>query len=621
MRKAENVLEVIQKRGNQGKPLEDIYRQLFNPALYLRAYGRLSANDGAMTPGITAETIDDMSLDKIKKLIEKVRFERYQWTPVRRVYIPKKNGKLRPLGLPTWSDKLLQEVMRQILEAYYEPQFNTHSHGFRPKRGCHTALSEVTRNWTGTHWFIEGDISKCFDRLDHTVLMAILKEKLHDNRFIRLISNLLETGYMEDWRWNATLSGSPQGGVISPILSNIYLEKLDQYVETVLLPKYNYGEERRDNPEYSAITRLISQARQCGDKTLIHQLKLHKRQLPSHDPNDPNYRRLRYVRYCDDFLLGFIGPKSEAEEIKDQIRNFLWEQLKLELSEEKTLVTHSQTQAARFLGYELFCQQSNDRLDRNGRRCVNGNIALRVPNDVIKNKCALYMQKGRPERRPEMIADSDYSILSQYQSEYRGVVQYYSLAQDVFRLGKLHWVMETSLLKTLANKHKTSVAKMAAKYKSMTDTPYGIRKCLQVVVERDGNRTPLVAKFGGIPLRRQKTAVLVDQAPPHFITERNELLQRMLADKCEICGKTGECSVHHIHKLADLEKKGRAEKPAWVKHMIARRRKTLVVCRGCHTDIHNGKLSRQPNLKFVTGEPDDAKVSSPVRRGADGKVL
>ena len=591
MRKAENVLEVIQKRGNQGKPLEDIYRQLFNPALYLRAYGRLSANDGAMTPGITAETIDDMSLDKIKKLIEKVRFERYQWTPVRRVYIPKKNGKLRPLGLPTWSDKLLQEVMRQILEAYYEPQFNPHSHGFRPKRGCHTALSEVTRNWTGTHWFIEGDISKCFDRLDHTVLMAVLKEKLHDNQFIRLINNLLEIGYMEDWRWNATLSGSPQGGVVSPILSNIYLDKLDQYVETVLLPKYNYGEKRRDDPEYSAITRLISQARQCGDKTLIHQLKQRQRQLPSHDPNDPNYRRLRYVRYCDDFLLGFIGPKSEAEEIKDQIRNFLWEQLKLELSEEKTLVTHAQTQAARFLGYELLCQQSNDRLDRNGRRCVNGNIALRVPNDVIKIKCALYMQKGHPERRPEMIADSDYSILSQYQSEYRGVVQYYSLAQDVFRLGKLHWVMETSLLKTLANKHKTSVAKMATKYKSMTDTPYGIRKCLQVVVERDGNRTPLIAKFGGIPLRRQKTAVLVDQAPPHFITERNELLQRMLADKCEICGKTGECSVHHIHKLADLEKKGRAEKPAWVKHMIARRRKTLVVCRGCHTDIHNGKLS------------------------------
>ncbi len=200
MRNAETVLEVIQQRGSQGKPLEDIYRQLFNPALYLRAYGRLYANDGAMTPGITSETVDDMSLEKIKNLIEEVRHERYRWTPVRRVYIPKKNGKLRPLGLPTWSDKLLQEVMRQVLEAYYESQFNAHSHGFRPGRGCHTALSEVARNWTGTCWFIEGDISKCFDRLDHTVLVTILQEKLHDNRFIRLVSNLLKAGYLEDWR-------------------------------------------------------------------------------------------------------------------------------------------------------------------------------------------------------------------------------------------------------------------------------------------------------------------------------------------------------------------------------------------------------------------------------------
>lgn len=597
MRNAETVLEVIQKRGGQGKPLEDIYRQLFNPALYLRAYARLYANDGAMTPGITSETVDDMSLEKIKNLIEEVRHERYRWTPVRRVYIPKKNGKLRPLGLPTWSDKLLQEVMRQILEAYYEPQFREYSHGFRPGRGCHTALSEVARSWTGTRWFIEGDISRCFDRLDHTVLITILQEKLHDNRFVRLISNLLKAGYLEDWQWNATLSGSPQGGVISPILSNIYLDKLDQFVETVLLPKYNRGEKRRGNPEYMATIRATSQAERVGDTTLVHQLKLRKRQLSSCDSNDPDYRRLRYVRYCDDFLLGFIGPKTEAEEIKRQIHDFLWEQLKLELSEEKTLVTHAKTQAAHFLGYEILCQQSNDRLDRNGRRCVNGNIALRVPKEVIDKKCALYMQEGHPQRRPEMILDSDFTILSQYQSEYRGVVQYYFLAQDIFRLGKLHWVMETSLLKTLANKHKTTVAKMAARYKTTIETPYGPRKCLQITVQRDGNRKPLIAQFGGIPLRRKKTAILVDKEPIHFKVERNELLQRLLADRCEICGKTGKSSVHHIRKLADLDKQGQVEKPAWVKQMAARRRKTLVVCRDCHTEIHNGTLSRQLGLK------------------------
>ncbi len=216
MRDADTVLGIICERGKTGLPLEDIYRQLYNPQLYLRAYDRIRRNDGAMTPGVTAETVDGMSLEKIKGIIEAVRFERYQWTPARRVYIPKKDGKLRPLGMPTWSDKLLQEVMRSLLEAYYEPQFSPASHGFRPERGCHTALSEVANRWKGTKWFIEGDISKCFDMLDHQVLMKILGEKLHDNRFLRLIENMLKAGYLEEWKWNATHSGTPQGGVITP---------------------------------------------------------------------------------------------------------------------------------------------------------------------------------------------------------------------------------------------------------------------------------------------------------------------------------------------------------------------------------------------------------------------
>ena len=142
-----------------------MYRQLFNPQLYLVAYGRIYANAGAMTPGVTGETVDGMSLAKIGAIIDVLRHERYRWQPVKRVYIPKKNGKRRPLGLPTWSDKLVAEVVRLLLEAYYEPQFSDRSHGFRPGRGCHTALTEVVEVWKGTHWFIEGDISDCFGSL------------------------------------------------------------------------------------------------------------------------------------------------------------------------------------------------------------------------------------------------------------------------------------------------------------------------------------------------------------------------------------------------------------------------------------------------------------------------
>ena len=203
-----------------------------------------------MTPRATAGTVDGMSLEKIGALIDALRHERYRWTPVRRVYSEKKHStKKRPPGVPSWSDKLLQEVLRLILEAYYEPQFSRLSHGFRPNRGCHTALAEVHR-WQGTVWFIEGDISQCFDRLDHAVLLSILREKIIDQRFLRLIEHLLKAGYLEEWKFNRTLSGSPQGGVVSPILANIYLDRLDQFVEHTLLPAGNRGARRAPDPTY-----------------------------------------------------------------------------------------------------------------------------------------------------------------------------------------------------------------------------------------------------------------------------------------------------------------------------------------------------------------------------------
>ena len=238
MQNAETVLDVLRERGRQGLPLDELYRQLFNPQLYLLAYGRIYSNKGAMTPGADAETADGMTLGKIERIIDALRHERYRFRPVKRVYIPKKDGKQRPLGLPSWSDKLVGEVVRLLLEAYYEPQFSDCSHGYRPGRGCHTALSDVAVAWSGTTWFIEGDISQCFDRLDHQVTLDTLGEKIHDNRLLRLIGQMLRAGYLEDWVWNATLSGAPQGGVLSPCLSNIYLHRLDRFVETVLMPGY-----------------------------------------------------------------------------------------------------------------------------------------------------------------------------------------------------------------------------------------------------------------------------------------------------------------------------------------------------------------------------------------------
>ena len=307
MQNAQTVLDVLRDRGGKGLPCNELYRQLFNPQLYLLAYGRIYSNQGAMTPGSTQETADGMSLEKIDRIIDAMRHERYRFAPVQRTHIPKKDGKLRPLGLPTWSDKLVGEVVRLLLQAYYEPTFSDRSHGFRPGRGCHTALREVADTWTGTTWLIEGDISDCFGSLDHDIMIRILAEKIHDNRFLRLMRNMLQARYVEDWVWHATLSGAPQGGVVSPLLSNIYLHKLDEYVETVLVPQHTRGAVRRRNPAYIRVQGRLAYARKCGDRAKVRDLRKQLRNLPVGDPLDPGFRRLRYSRYADDHLLGFIG--------------------------------------------------------------------------------------------------------------------------------------------------------------------------------------------------------------------------------------------------------------------------------------------------------------------------
>ena len=589
MRTAQTILSVIQERGKQKLPLERVYKLLYNRELYLLAYAKLYSNNGAMTKGVTDETVDSMSLKKIDNIIAALRDEKYQWKAVKRVYIPKKNGKQRPLGLPTWSDKLLQEVIRMILEAYFEPQFSEHSHGFRPNRGCHTALSEI-QTWKGTKWFIEGDISKYFDTIDHDVLMNILGKSFHDGRFLRLIHNVMKTGYMENWQYNKTMSGTPQGGIVSPILANIYLNEFDNWIEETMLSKYNVGKRKRANPEYSRMNARIAECYKNGDVETAKRLKIQRREMSSVDTHDDSYRRLRYVRYADDFILGFTGPKSEAEIIKSEIGKFLSDKLKLELSVKKTLITNAGTKAARFLNYEIKVQNANDYI-QNGRRTANGVIGLFVPKDVIDEKCAKYMKKGKTIHRGELLQDDDFSIVAKYQSEYRGIVQYYILAQNLCWFSKLHWIMEGSLLKTLAFKHRSTMKKVKAKYQSENvDKRTGkTLKCLKVVVERKDKR-PLIAQWGGISLVHQRHAVIKD-TPYQVRGGRTELLKRLLADQCELCGSTENIEVHHIRKLADLNVKGRKEKSVWAQIMATRNRKTLVVCQKCHNKIHYGRKS------------------------------
>lgn len=588
MQSAETVLGVLHERGRKGLSCDELYRQMFNVDLYLVAYGRIYANHGAMTPGPDAETADGMSTDKIQGIIEAMRHERYRFRPVRRTFIPKKNGKLRPLGLPSWSDKLVGEVVRLLLEAYYEPTFSGYSHGFRPGRGCHTALREVERTWTGTVWFVEGDISDCFGSLDHDIMIKILGEKIRDNRFLRLIRNMLKAGYLEDWRYHKSLSGAPQGGVVSPILSNIYLDKLDVFVETVLIPQHTRGTRRKLNPEYWRIHSRMWRARERGDRDTVRALRRELRQLPSRDPQDPGYRRLKYTRYADDHLLGFIGPKAEAEAIKDQLARFLRDELALELNPDKTLITHGRTQAARYLGYEIIVQHCNDKLT-NGRRQVNGVVALRVPLDVIKAKCVPYRRQGKPWHRSALQNLDDFDIIRTYGAEYRGIVGYYLLAHDVWRFNVLEWYAKTSMLKTLAAKYQSTVSRTATRYTAKIETAQGLRTCFEARIHRDGKQD-LIARFGGIPLVRKKNAVLTDRVPGPIPTPRKELIRRLHARRCELCGKAGKVVIHQVRALASLGKPG-PDQPKWATKMTTMRRKTLAVCADCHDVVHNTPIT------------------------------
>lgn len=424
--------------------------------------------------------------------------------------------------------------------------------------------------------------------------MSILREKIIDNRFLRLIENLLKTGYCEEWKYKQTLSGTPQGAVVSPILANIYLDQLDKFVEQTLIPEYTRGQRRAENPEYSKLVKLAWYYRKTGQIERARKLELQYQKMPSKDVNDPNYRRLSYLRYADDFLLGFAGTIAEAKEITEKLRKYL-ETLKLELSEEKTLITHAKTQAAKFLGYEIIVQQSDSK-HTHGKRSVNGIIGLRIPAKFVEEKRALYMANGKPIHRAELLNDDDLTIVNIYQSEYRGYVQYYSLAQNIAWLERVKQTMGMSLMKTLAYKHKTSVAKISKRYKKTVRLPQGLRKCVEVTITRAGKK-PLLTRFGGLQLKRNLKATIQDLPKSRNYPRRNELVKRLLADECEVCGATENIEVHHIRALKDLKDKSSQEKPLWMQIMSARKRKTLMVCKDCHEAIHAGRATKRQITK------------------------
>lgn len=561
MREDLKLIEIIGERGKEGKQLERVYRKLRNRDLFLTAYSNLYANQRTLTPGVDPQdTIDGMNIEKIDEIIQQLEKGTYEWKPTKRVYIPKSNGKMRPLGVPGWKDKLLQEAMRILLTAYYEPQFSEYSHGFRPKRGCHTALQEIALQWRGTVWFIEGDIKGCFDNINHEILLKIMGRKIEDNRFMKLLREMLEAGYLEDWRYHPTFSGTPQGGIISPLLSNIYLHELDKFIEEKLMPKYHKPELRKINPTWNKLTWAIGVAREKGDRATVKTLVKERDQIPWADESG-DWRTLRYVRYADDFLLGFKGPRKEAEEIQAELGNFLKTELELEMAETKTLIIHASTETAKFLSYEISVDTDTNRKTQEsqemGRRTLTKTPMFRVPTAVVKKWIDKVTREGKATHRTELLDYSDYDIIKTYDAEFRGLVNYYLMATNVGVLYRVKRRMMESLTKTLATKYKISVKRAYRKYIYITED--GL-KAIKVTVNRKG-KPALTTTFGAQPIRYQRKATIKDNPEKGFFLGRTQLIDRMLAEEYELCGGKTKVEVHQSINSKTIERSSKEKKP------------------------------------------------------------
>ena len=525
---------------------DKLFQKLYNVKLWLLAYESIAPKPGNMTPGSDGSTIDGMGLERIEAVIADLKASRYKPQPVRRVYIPKANGKMRPIGIPCFEDKLLQTVVRLILEAIYEPTFSDASHGFRPHRSCHTALEQIKR-MTGTRWWVEGDIAGFFDNLCHDTLLRILGKRITDQRFLHLIKQFLQAGYVEDWQYNQTYSGTPQGGNLSPILSNVYLNELDQRMATKIA-EFNRGKARRETKAYRSIRhrmeRAKKKAQQTGDWTLFKALRKRKLSTPASDSQDPNFRRMTYVRYADDFLIGIIGSKADAVAVKSWLTEYLRTELQLELSVEKTLITNAK-QRVRFLGYDIK-KWRGERVRRirtpNGtvmtRTCTR-HLALLMPRD----RCYAFAREyGNPSgwqgtHRSHLICLSDLEILMTYNAEIRGFLGYYSLADNLKKVAsKVLWLTTTSFLRTLAAKHRSSLMQEARRLKR------GPARYVITRQARDGALREYELLASTKQLKRGKVTYAAIDLKPRVWTyrTRTELGQRLLAQECEWCG-TQQC--------------------------------------------------------------------------------
>nr|AYE93218.1 hypothetical protein C0995_000097 [Termitomyces sp.]AYE93275.1 hypothetical protein C0995_000035 [Termitomyces sp.] len=463
---------------NKGFIVNDkLYRLLYDKELYYAAYQRIKSKPGNMTPGIIPTTLDGMSDEVIMEIIESLKNETFKFHPAlgptlprggvvsTRIYNPKANGGQRALTIAPPRDKLVQDCIRMILEAIYEPAFSDNSHGFRPSKSCHSALRAARQKFVMAKWFIEGDITKCFDSIDHNKLMSILNERIKDQRFLGLIRKALKAGYMEFRSYSHTVAGTPQGSIVSPILANIYLDKLDSFIAN-LKDEFDIGTKATINPIYKKFANMKDRAKTVREKLAIQKNLI---KIPSKLDIDPKFKKLEYIRYADDWIIGVRGSKGDCVKLMHRIKEFLKNELNLELSESKTKITSASKEHAEFLSVRI--KRSNHETYSNRGNTLRRNVKnmrLLAPIDKVTKKLTTqgFIKEGEPYPKFIWMQEPKDAIILLYNSVYRGIMQYYRFADNFNRLSsKVHYTLKESCAKLLAAKFKTQTqAKIYAKY-------------------------------------------------------------------------------------------------------------------------------------------------------------
>lgn len=542
-----------------------------DPNFLMAAWVRVRSNSGSLTPALNNETLDGIDFVWLQKTANIIRNGIFQFSPSRRTYIFRPDGKKRPLTIPSPKDKIVQEAMRFLLMLVFENDFSKNSHGWVTGRGCHTALNQIKMEFAQDNWFIEGDIDQQFPSINHSVLVNLLETKIADQAFIDLIYKYLKVGYGESSNKITRMSlGISQGGVLSPILANIYMTPFDEWIENYLIPKYTKGKRKKANPAY---TKMIRSGKVTDHS--IHSLQSHNR----------NFIRLHYVRYADDFIMGLNGPKIYCEQIVKECRIFLFEQLKLTLNVEKTKITHSQLDSAKFLGYRVYkTKLSKMKIAYNSkgkltRRTTNTVLDSPIDQLVEKLKQRGYAnKKGSPTRNGRFINHLLYDIVEHYKMVERGILQYYKLASNYGRVAaRIHYILKYSCALTIASKMKlTTLRRVFNKY----------GKNLNIKNESG----KVITSYPTVNYRRPKkfimTPILNYSSLEAYVDQYDRRVQRGRKDlkgPCTLCGSNEKVEIHHVRKLSKIKRKD------YLSTMMARmNRKQIPVCQKCHIKIHQG---------------------------------